>query len=489
LLPRGVVDKVLVDHAEKVAALLGAQLERGFLVHEPEVVLVSKTRGRRPVAVLSVWERVVYEALIRKLEPLLPAVDRGRDVYEGFKNAPLESEGAQFVVMADIASCYQYIDHGLLETELVNQTGDAHAAGAISKLLETLLQHRFGLPQNRRPSDALAETVLSLVDRRLRRRSIELWRYSDDYRFAASTRAEAHLILETLEHELRTVGLVLNEEKTSIRSIDRYGDWASAVSRRIGEVEAAFDFDFGTFIDLGSSYDDEEEADDDGESADQSDAEGSAESDREVPVGVAVALLNDWATGLAEANVRARVGPDAVVDRSIVATSLRVLGKLRDAGGLEFCRRILDSDPSLTPQVARYFSRLMRHDESRVDGVVEEMLAADELYLSPWQALWLLEPLRSSNGLTQDQQDWVFHAFRSDLMLLRASAGHLLALQGLAPVPELLELFALAPVGARPKVVSALAVATGEVDHASLRAVTDGRPLYGLVAQAALDGT
>lgn len=279
---------------------------------------------------------------------------------------------------------------------------------------------------------------------------------------------------------------MLNEEKTSIRSADRYTAWANAVPARIAQVETDFQFDFSDFIDFSSSYEEEEEED-----ADEAEAQGEEdeEGDHDVPAAVANALLARWAETLTAANIRAQVGPDAVVDRTIVATSLRVLGKVGNTGGLAFCRRILDSDPSLTPQVSRYFDRMMHEQEHQVDETLDDILNADELYLSPWQALWLMEPLRMSDGLTEEQTAWIARCFKSPVSLLRASAGHLLAVHGQAPVADLLTAFEATAVGARPKLVSALAQATGDLEAQALRAVTDGRPLYRMVAEAVLNGS
>jgi hypothetical protein len=482
LLPRGVIDAVLVAKSEEIAHLLAAHLQSGFEISAPEVILASKTRGRRPLTVMSVWERIAYRALVARVEEDLPAAERGNDVYEVFKRAPTESGAGSFVVMSDVASCYQYIDHGLLESELVAQTGDGQVAGAIRELLGSLMGHSFGLPQNRHPSHVLAETVLSIVDRRLGRRSIQMWRYNDDYRFLAASRTAAHEDLETLDAELRELGLVINEEKTSIRSLEKYETWTDAVPDRIARVEATFDFDFADFVLFASEYDDEPESDD---PLDPDSEEGDV--DDSVQDATALALLMDWRTELENLNLRARFGPDAVVDRQIVAASLRALSRTNSTGGLDYCRAILDSDPSLTPNVSRYLTRMMVHDEARGDGVLEELLEAPELYVSPWQAIWLMEPLRRSHGLTSAQSSWLNLCFRSPLHFLGASAADVLAVNNAVEASDLLGAFGAAPLGSRPKLVAAIATLEQNLAGPALTNATDGRPLYRWVAEVTLD--
>jgi RNA-directed DNA polymerase len=498
LLPPGIVDKVFADRSEEVAGLLRSQLVHGFEVTEPEVMLAAKGRGRRPLAVLSPWERITYQALVAHLADHLPPFERSSEAYEKFKQGPIEYAGSGFVVMADVAACYQYIDHGLLEAEIVAQTGEGQAAAAIRDLLEASMGRSFGLPQNRYPSHALAECVLSLVDRRLLRQAIPLWRYSDDYRLAASTRIAAHEALELLDAELRTVGLVINEEKTSVRSHETYTRWANAVADRISAVEANFDLDFGEFILLASEYDDEDEEDEE----DEEDKNGSVESagddsgdapesgspsNEDLPEDKALALLMDWKQSLESAQIRARYGPDAVVDRQIVATSLRVLGRQRSLDGLQFVRAILDSDPSLTPNIARYLRRAMANDEVAVDAVIADVLAAEELYISPWQAVWLMEPLKHSQWLTDVQKDWLKECFDRSTGFLRASAADVLAHHGDIESDAMLAAFDESYRGARPRLVSAIARHEGRLDAGAIAAVVEGRPLYRWIAEASLD--
>ena len=504
MLPRGVVDRVLSDRAAELAELVRAQLVQGIEVSAPEIVLASKTRGRRPVAVLSPWERLTYQVLVRALKEDIPAPDRSSEAYTEFKSDPIEYEpqGA-FVVMSDISACYQYIDHGLLETKLVAQTGNGQIPSALREFLGFVMGRGFGLPQNRQASDVLAEVVLGLVDRRLLRRSIPTWRYGDDYRMVTADRRGAHEALEHLDEELRRIGLVINEEKTSVRSMDRYVTWAGEVGARIAEVEAQIGFDFDDFVLFGSEYDDpdeddeDDEGDEDGEDdGDDGDDEGDSGPDGGEgagPVGdelrdhQAVALLDDWRRHLEDRGVRARTGSDAVVDRQLVATSLRVLGRTRSADGMQYLRSILDSDPSLTPNVARYLKRMMRTDEDAVDLVIGELLGASELFISGWQAIWLMEPLRLSTGLQNDQTSWLKGCFGASKGFLRASAGDVLAVHGKIPMQDLLGAFDTSPPGSRPKLVSAVARLDGSVEGEGTRSVLEGRPLYLMVAEAALD--
>jgi hypothetical protein len=465
LLPSGLTEEVLRDRATEFAELLGATLKAGLEVHPPETVLVSKaTRGRRPIAVMSIWERTVYRALVFQLAPLLPPVVRSKAANEGFRRAPLDSVGSSFIVTADVASCYEYIDHGLLRDELISATGDTPVVEATISLLDLLLQRSFGLPQNRAPSDILGETVLALVERKLQRSGMTVWRYSDDFRIAATTRAQAHDHLELLETELRTIGLVLNDEKTSVMPRGVYERWVDAVPRRKTEVSALSDID----IDAFTEYDDPE--------LDEADRRNVTD---------AIKLLRWWQEQDSTDERLTQYGPDAVVERAILASALDTLAETPVPAGLPYCAAIVERDPSLTANVAAFMTAAMEHYETAVDLTLEDLIEpSHDAYLSPWQSIWLCEPLRQSNGLVGSQQEWLRMLLSSPLNLVAASAGEILARRGDLTPETAAKRFDLAPVGTRPKWVAALAAAAEELDDELLASVTTGRPFYQWLAAA-----
>jgi RNA-directed DNA polymerase len=491
LLPRGVVDRVLKERPEDVASQIKAELVSGFLVGEPETLLCSKTRGRRPVSVLSTWERVTYRALIAEIQQRLPQFERSRDAHESFVRAPLEAEGARFVVMSDVASFYQYIDHGLLQSELVAQTGDGHIAGAIGELLGSLMGRQFGLPQNRMASDVLAETVMGVVDRKLRRSGLRMWRYNDDFRIVTPSRATAHQALEQLENVLRSIGLVTNEEKTSIRTTERYAEWADAAKQRRVQAEHEFQFDFQDFTDFPSEYDEEyEDPDEDDEveelhyvqiDDEQTDPDGPESAE------IALSLLSAWREQLDAETSVPRYGPDRYIERTILIASLRRLASAGTIDAVPYLAQVLRTDPSLTVAVATYLTKMMRQHELDVDSFYEELLNAEELYISPWQSTWLMEPLRRSTGFTATQLAWVQQCLSSAEPFVSASAADVLSTQGKVSEADLLTLFGRAPVSAKPRLVSAVTRASGALGNEAVKNVIDGRPLYRWISEATLN--
>ncbi|CAN5753373.1 hypothetical protein BH24ACT5_BH24ACT5_06940 [soil metagenome] len=369
--------------------------------------------------------------------------------HESFKHAPLTEPGPQYVVMADVAACYEYIDHEILEQELISRTADPFLTRAIIAFLQGVVGRQFGLPQNRTASHRLAELVLGIPERVLLRKGIDAWRYSDDFRLGAASPAEAHLALELLEQAVRSVGLTLNDEKSSIRPWLSYQEWTNAISDRTAEVEDEISFEFGQFDYDGNLVE-----------IDQAGA----------MVGGAERLLELWRADVQER--RNQYGPEAVVGRQMVSKALGVLRAARSTTGLSFCETVVAQEPALTLQVGRYMRQLMGTDldlERAVDATLNSLFASD-VYVGRWQALWLMYPLERSQGLTPVQIQWLDHLAMSP-NYTGASAISVLARHGEIEVDRLLSGFDLLPVGSRPLLVDAVARRRSEVSGSRLRAL------------------
>jgi RNA-directed DNA polymerase len=124
-LPRGSAEDVFKNRGPELEAMMRSQLQSGFEIFEPEVLFASKAvRGNRPFSVLDISQRLLYAGLTSTLQTHLPPLNRSQESFDEFKSAPLEFSTTGFVVMADVAACYQFIDHGILETELLARTAE-----------------------------------------------------------------------------------------------------------------------------------------------------------------------------------------------------------------------------------------------------------------------------------------------------------------------------------------------------------------------------
>ena len=137
LLPPQWGDLALAGHEATVADWFRSLVRRDFSVQQEDILLARKLgRGARPLSLLGLQERLLYRGVVALVESTAH-VSGGRSFedYEIFQRAPLEVEGCRYVLKADIAAYYQYIDHERLVDEVVAQTGDDLAASVAVELL------------------------------------------------------------------------------------------------------------------------------------------------------------------------------------------------------------------------------------------------------------------------------------------------------------------------------------------------------------------
>jgi hypothetical protein len=464
LLPAGIAEQLLREKSDELGKLLRAQLQSGMNLSQPEELpAVKAVRGRRPLALLPISQRVMFRALVETLAPLLPPLERGGAEFNDFKTAPLGSDGCRFVVTADVASCYQYVDHSLIQDELLAITGEPFITDSILTLLRAMSGSNCGLPQNRYGSHHLADLVLDIAERRVARDGFEVWRYNDDFRIASTNRAEAHEALERLEECLRSLGLTTNEEKTSIVTIGTYIASLDAAMERRRQIRDDVQIDLTEFTYDGDAFIPEL-------------PEIEAETCRRV--------LDEWRHRVTDGTPR--FGLEAALDRQLVTISLIMLSALSDPDGLAQCGFILQNEPSLSPYVSKYLSDLQLEDVTGVEECIDSVIDNDGLYLNPWQRLWLLQPLKTCKGLSMSQESWLVAQCSDRSDYLRSDAALALAHHGKIPLDDVMKQFNVSSEAALPQLVAAAAKITGDMSDRRLRTFTRDRPAFQWVAQLAL---
>ncbi len=358
------------------------------------VVSVRKHRhGVRPVAELCARDRVLYRALVNRWESKLAEPDRSRNAYNTFLNAPLRAVKApKYVVSSDVTAYYQYVDHGLLARELLARTGDSDGVDALTGLLAGLIGRSYGLPQQSGSSDVLAEAYLSVVERRLLRQGLAVWRYNDDFRIAADSWSDALNAVDALERECRGVGLVLNDSKTIIRLRDTYEAALGVREKVLKEISEQVKKDL---TDLSLSYDGDDVIETPPEQGD---------------VGAARQVLADWHGLARRANSLNKYEQDKMgVLAELVRWALPVLRtQPTDLDVLRSCSLILRTEQTLTPYVSRYLES--SSDEPTIAVTWFEEFLNKNPYLTPWQAWWVAPSVREiagSYGNGSRQRAWL----------------------------------------------------------------------------------
>jgi hypothetical protein len=234
LLPPREEDRVGGELGNRFAAHLQKLLQDNKYAPDPASFVQVPKPGftSRPAALLTLRDRVVYEALVDLLRNrlgryLLPegVVFWPRESYvekrwNEFERAPLLIDH-EYIVQADVAGFYDSIDHELLEDLLVHATGEREASRAIKDFLSSIMCSRRGVPQGLLPSDTLATAFLQPVDAALVREGFDYFRHGDDIRISAPTVSRAREAISTLELLLRQQGLLVNGAKCAIISRSR----------------------------------------------------------------------------------------------------------------------------------------------------------------------------------------------------------------------------------------------------------------------------
>lgn len=432
-----------------------------------EVLQVPKRRGGlRPVTIIDFPARVLYRALTALLEPRLLPLDRSYEAKRVVEQAPSQHLGVTHIVRADTAAFYDFVDHRPLEEELVAQTGDAGAAEALSQFLEGAMGRDFGLPQVLHPSDVLSESFIDIVERRMLRLQFPTWRFNDDFYLAGVGWAAANRALEALDREVRRVGLTLNENKTFLLRADHYLEWLGRPERLWNEMTENVEFDLRAV----GSYSD-------------GDAESEVPDDA-IVAAAATAVLQAAVPGL---EVEDRL--QAEVNRQLAGVSLFALQTTESLNGAQFVQQLISLAPQLTHQVCRYLVSITPENEDLIQLLYEQIFSHREIYLSPWQALWLFEPIRKMTHLPSGGHEWIAsHLASAYPDAVRGRAALTLAEKDEVTESVLAELYGSLGPSSTPDVVLAFAyVADGR--SATLRAVRGDNPMNAWIIDAVGDGT
>lgn len=410
-----------------------------------ETVAVNKGRhGIRPVAIWDLPSKVAYRALVERLAKKLPSFERNRKEWLKFQEEPLSRDG-RYVVAADIAACYQQIDHGLLATELLAQTGEFEIVSAIVELLQQATGRVYGLPQQSYPSDWIAEPFLARLERAMIRRGLNASRYNDDFRFVCADWSEVVRTIEVFDEEVRRAGLTVNDQKTITWSRSKYEKHIDAMRAIRKELTGEED------PEIESDYTDEE----------------GAEVEEEPAIfeyDVAEGILERWIKLAGRGRVADRYRAQHRVIVELVPAALKSLAYngIVDDDVLQICLKLLRFERTVTPAVGQYFAAFDDDDTvlAAFDGLIRS-----RSYVNGWQIWWLQQSVARLDGFgvgpgATRRIKWLRDAHRSagHSSVLRTEVARSLARHKAIELDELLFLYDRSSEIVRPSLASAIAL-------------------------------
>lgn len=473
-LPPPLASWALRGNVEELAGRLETRMRSGFEPSPHDSVLARKAgRGSRPLAYMALEDRFVYRALVKVVERRLPDLG-GRGDYDAFVKSPLDVDGCEYVLKADVAAFYQYVDHERLIDEVVAQTGDDLAITAVVELLEAGSGRRFGLPQMQAPSDVLADTYVDPIRRSLVRKGHRVFRYADDFRVPCANYSEALESLELIERAAYELGLVLNEAKTSSprrstyeQSLSELQDAETQLFARLA-VEGMTIEDF--FASVGGRYgEDDELGDEVGDDIELPALPGVGHDEADPPedppeeveptseqIAVATRVVDMW-----ESEELSRFAWSGSVWSALLRKSLLTLESAQDSIALNSAISLLVREPHLTPQVCSYLIALGRENPDEVHDLLNELCSSD--IVSVWQSLWVAYLAGSVPGtrVKQAHVDWLRRQVDGPHHAVTAQAALALARRGLLTIDVGARAYERAHVAHRPTAGLALAAVQG----------------------------
>jgi retron-type reverse transcriptase len=239
----------------------------------PEIKYFPKpSQTLRPMAILAVSDRVVYQAIANvvaeKARPMLSTV-ANRQSFANILSQPgqqpmfmpwkqqyklfqkkfqtLYEEGNTWLVETDMAAFYEMIDHEkLLKHLLDNNLLDEKTAEYLRAYLPVWASVKprepisRGVPQGCLASDFFANIFLYEFDKELSVQEYHYLRYVDDIRLLARTREAVQQGLIRIDRTLKTMGLLIQTNKTTVREISSFAEEADRMASKLSEIDRRF---------------------------------------------------------------------------------------------------------------------------------------------------------------------------------------------------------------------------------------------------------
>jgi RNA-directed DNA polymerase len=204
--------------------------------HIKGVPIPKPTGGMRQLGIPTVVDRLVQQAILQVLEPILdstfsPASHGFRprhSAHTALKQAQdYVASGHEIVVDMDLEKFFDRVNHDVLMSRLCRWIGDKRLLRIIRRFLESgMLQEGVkirrveGTPQGGPLSPLLANLLLDDLDKELERRGHRFCRYADDCNIYVRTKRSGERVMQSvtrfLENKLR---LRVNQAKSAIAHV------------------------------------------------------------------------------------------------------------------------------------------------------------------------------------------------------------------------------------------------------------------------------
>lgn len=376
----------------------------------------------RPGSIPHLEDRIVFQALVDKIAPLLEqhvlpleqevvfssrlnpseSNDRmflhPRELWLSFKDKAIEyceNTEIEHVLLTDIASYFENIDLRLL-TDTLHASGVAPIySEAITGFLSIWANGRTrGLPQMMAPCSLLANIYLSQVDRSMILRGYNYIRYVDDIRIFVASEVELRKALLDLTEQLKSCYLDVQASKTKFEKVEHHKADLTLLETHLTEVG----IDVIDEPDLNYSR--------------------SSRNERKIPEEKLLTFLNN----LLE---------NPSYDDRHLRFCINHLGYIKNPAAVDLVISKLPHLPQETDTFVQYLLRLDNSDiPSEVINSIIEFLNSDH-NIYDWQMMWLLIFMTQQESLSTSQ---IESLFRNEKLkkhpIVRSLVSYLLCYRG-----------------------------------------------------------
>jgi RNA-directed DNA polymerase len=202
------------------------------------VEIPKASGGMRQLGIPTVLDRVVQQALLQCLEPLLdPTFSESsfgfrprRSAHQALAQASgYVREGRSIVVDMDLEKFFDRVNHDILMSRLARRVADKRVLRLIRRFLEAgmmcvgvRVQRHEGTPQGGPLSPLLANLLLDDLDQELEGRGHAFCRYADDVQIYVCTQKAGERVLASvgrfIEEKLK---LRVNHEKSAVAFVEK----------------------------------------------------------------------------------------------------------------------------------------------------------------------------------------------------------------------------------------------------------------------------
>lgn len=189
--------------------------------------------GVRQLGVPTVVDRLVQQAILQVLEPLLdPTFSDSsygfrprRSAHDALKQAQeYVAEGRRIVVDMDLEKFFDRVNHDILMSRLARRIGDKRLLAIVRRFLEAgmmqegvCVARHEGTPQGGPLSPLLSNLLLDDLDQELERRGHKFCRYADDCNIYVRSQAAGERVLASITAFLEgKLHLKVNRQKSAV---------------------------------------------------------------------------------------------------------------------------------------------------------------------------------------------------------------------------------------------------------------------------------